>query len=76
MLIETEEVYREWKRLIVKYQVSGVQVHDARIVAAMIVHGISRLLTFNEEDFARYADIIQVVQPKGGGPILPPKPQD
>ena len=47
-------VYREWRRLVVEHQVSGVQVHDTYIAAAMNVHGISHLLTFNTGDFARF----------------------
>jgi predicted nucleic acid-binding protein len=47
-------VYTEWRRLVVTHQVSGVQVHDAYIAAAMNVHGISNLLTFNGSDFARF----------------------
>jgi len=50
-------VHREWRALLVTHNVSGVQVHDARLVAAMRVHGIRRILTFNEKDFARYPDI-------------------
>jgi hypothetical protein len=30
---------------------AGRQVHDTNIVAAMLEHGISRLLTFNAADF-------------------------
>jgi predicted nucleic acid-binding protein len=37
--------------------VSGVQVHDARLVAAMRVHGVKSILTFNDRDFTRYTDI-------------------
>jgi len=33
LLSETTEVYREWKRLVVRYGVTGVRAHDARIVA-------------------------------------------
>lgn len=47
-------VYQEWRRIVVAYQVSGVQVHDARLVAAMAVHGIEKVLTFNPRDFTRY----------------------
>jgi predicted nucleic acid-binding protein len=43
--------------ILVTYGVSGVQVHDARLAAAMRVHGVKRILTFNERDFARYRDI-------------------
>lgn len=47
----------------IAHNVSGVQVHDARLVAAMRVHGVSRILTFNDKDFTRYADI-EVVHPR------------
>jgi len=59
----TEEVYRNWRELIVNYSVSGVKVHDAKIVAAMKAHDIQNLLTFNAKDFKRYADI-KAVEPK------------
>lgn len=47
-------VHDEWRKLLVAHGVSGVQVHDARLVAAMRVHGVERILTFNDRDFARY----------------------
>ena len=47
----------EWRRLLVAHSISGVQVHDARIAAAMHVHGVKRILTFNTRDFARFAEI-------------------
>jgi hypothetical protein len=56
-LIESADVYAEWKRLVVAHGVTGVQAHDARLVAAMKVYGIKRILTFNTQDFARYDDI-------------------
>jgi hypothetical protein len=30
-------VHEEWRRLLIEYQVSGVQVHDAHLVAVMNV---------------------------------------
>ena len=39
---------------------AGVQVHDARLVAAMAVHGVSNILTLNDRDFARYSGIVAV----------------
>lgn len=39
ILEDTPTVYQEWRRLVVSYSVMGVQVHDARIVAVMNVHG-------------------------------------
>ncbi len=32
--------------------------HDARLVAAMLVHKISQILTFNTQDFQRYPGIV------------------
>lgn len=50
-------VHEEWQRIVVRYRISGKSVHDARLVAAMIVHGIGEILTFNMQDFARYSEI-------------------
>lgn len=54
VLPDSSEIYREWRRLVVVFGVSGVQVHDARLVAAMKVNAISHILTLNVEDFKRY----------------------
>lgn len=55
LLPDSPEVYPVWRRLVVDYNVSGVQVHDARLVASMIFHDITHILTFNVTDFDRYA---------------------
>ena len=60
LLAESEAVYREWRRIVVQHAVSGVQVHDARLVATMRVHGVRHLLTLNVGDFARYKGITGV----------------
>ena len=62
-LPDTIEVYQNWRELVVNHSVSGVQVHDAKIVAAMKAHNIQNLLTFNAKDFKRYTDI-KAVEPK------------
>jgi predicted nucleic acid-binding protein len=59
-LPDSERVHVEWRRLVVQYSVAGVQVHDARLVASMLVHGVPNLLTLNVRDFARYATIVAV----------------
>jgi predicted nucleic acid-binding protein len=53
VLPDSPAVYSEWKRLVVRHGVLGSKVHDARLVAAMNIHGIRRILTFNTEDFTR-----------------------
>jgi predicted nucleic acid-binding protein len=60
---DTPDVYREWRHLITTHRVSGVQVHDARLVAVMRVHGLTSILTLNVADFQRYPGI-QVVHPQ------------
>ncbi|MDE0011502.1 MAG: type II toxin-antitoxin system VapC family toxin [Candidatus Poribacteria bacterium] len=55
LLPDSPDVYPIWKRLVMEYNVSGVQVHDARLVASMIFHDITHILTFNVTDFDRYA---------------------
>ena len=57
LLPDSEAVYREWRRIVVEHSVSGLQVHDARLVAAMRVYGVKHLLTLNGADFRRYRDI-------------------
>jgi hypothetical protein len=53
--------------------VSGKKAHDARLVAAMLAHGLSRLLTFNVSDFARYPGItvLEPAQVLAGPPSTP-----
>jgi predicted nucleic acid-binding protein len=59
---ESTDVYKSWKDLVKSLGVSGVEAHDARLVAAMRVYGISRILTFDTKDFARYPGI-EVLNP-------------
>jgi predicted nucleic acid-binding protein len=60
LLPDSDAIYHEWRRLVVTHSVSGVKVHDARLAAAMKIHGIKHLLTLNPDDFARYSDITVV----------------
>ena len=60
LLLDEPSIFSEWEKLVIQHRVSGKQVHDARIVAAMKVHGVTHLLTFNTDDFKRYTDIAAV----------------
>lgn len=62
VLRETPALYPAWKRLVFEHQVSGKPTYDARLVAAMQVHGIGSILTFNPSDFRRYSGI-EVIDP-------------
>lgn len=57
LLPDSPLVHQEWRKLIVAHSVSGVQVYDARLVAAMHVYAIQHILTFNAKDFLRFPDI-------------------
>ena len=63
LLPDVPPVHQEWRKLIVAHAVCGVQVHDARLVAAMCVHGVKRILTFDGKDFVRFTEI-QAVSPR------------
>lgn len=62
-LPDSDDVYPEWRRIVLQHSVSGTKTHDARLVAAMNVHGITHILTFNGSDFSRYPGIV-VVEPQ------------
>ena len=49
--------------LVVNHQVVGKQAHDTRLVAAMLAHGLTDLLTFDVRDFKRFTEIT-VVNPQ------------
>ncbi len=49
-----------WQRLVKQHQVTGTQVHDAHLVAAMHVYGLQKILTFNGDDFKRYSGIMVI----------------
>jgi predicted nucleic acid-binding protein len=57
VLKEPDSAYGKWKTMIVVHKVSGKAVHDARIAALMNSYRIKRILTFNDADFKRYANI-------------------
>ena len=57
---DSEAVYREWRRIVVRHNVMGVQVHDARLAAAMYVHGVAHILTLNVADFSRFIGLTAV----------------
>ncbi len=58
ILPDSPAIYAEWRRLVVIHSVSGKQVHDTRLAAAMNIHNITNLLTFNTDDFKRFSNII------------------
>jgi predicted nucleic acid-binding protein len=57
LLPDSEAVYREWRSIVVRFGVSGIQVHDARLAASMYVHRVNHILTLNVLDFSRFAGL-------------------
>ena len=62
ILADTDDIYPAWEKLVVAHQVLGKAAYDARLVAAMNVHNVKNILTFNGDDFRRYRSV-NVVHP-------------
>lgn len=56
-------IFPIWQRLVLSAGVSGVQVHDTRLVAVMLAYNISHILTFNTGDFKKFTSEITVIDP-------------
>lgn len=57
LLRDERRVYDDWRELVSRYQIKGKPAHDARLVAAMLRHAVTSLVTFNVADFSRYTEI-------------------
>jgi hypothetical protein len=56
-LDDTPAIFPVWEELVTAHAVLGRNAHDARLVAAMLVHCVSHLPTFNDQDFRRFTAI-------------------
>lgn len=63
ILPDSPDTLARWKSLVMSHHVSGVQAHDARLVALMDVHKVQSLFTLNPADFARFNQL-SVVTPE------------
>lgn len=61
LLSDDPAVYSHWRSLVMGHGVWGKQVDDARIVALMIFHRATQILTLNPSGFQRYRPAIQVL---------------
>ena len=57
VLDETEETTQVLLKLIKTYNIKGKKIHDANIVATMIVNSIKNLFTLNINDFKNFKEI-------------------
>lgn len=62
---DTEEVTTQLLKLLADYPTGGKQVHDANIIATMLVHKIDILLTTNIKDMRRFSDQINLIPLEG-----------
>ena len=68
LLPETPDIFPAWKALVETANVTGKQVHDARLIAICQVYGITHILTFNVRHFTRMAAFVPgliIVDPAG-----------
>lgn len=54
LLEDTPALFPTWEKLVTQRSVIGKPAHDARLVAAMQVHNLEGVLTFNHSHFSRY----------------------
>lgn len=50
-LDDTPQIFTTWLQLVNQYAVKGKRTHDIRLLAVMMTHAITNLLTFNPSDF-------------------------
>lgn len=62
---DNSAVFAELLTILTTTPSQGKMIHDANIVATMLTHGVTHLLTHNTADFARFAAYITVV------PLIP-----
>ena len=68
LIPELPATYPLWRNLVVIHKVQGKQVHDARLAALMLSHGVTHVLTLNAPDFARFPQVT-VLDPTAAPPI-------
>jgi predicted nucleic acid-binding protein len=65
LLAEDAKVASQLTELLEETKSGGRQVHDANVVATMLVHGVDAVVTVNTGDFARFARHVQVLGLRG-----------
>lgn len=65
LLPDPPDLFSRWLDLCTAHDVRGRQVYDARLVALMIGSGITRFVTLNPVDFARFP-MIELLVPAAG----------
>jgi predicted nucleic acid-binding protein len=74
ILPDSPGIFPLWESLVAQYGVLGKNAHDTRLVAAMLVHGITHLLTFNTGDFTRHTGVTVLDPAAVAASATPPAP--
>jgi predicted nucleic acid-binding protein len=61
LMAENEKVTDKLVEILQAIACAGKQVHDANVVATMLVHGIDTVVTANTDDFARFGRSVRAV---------------
>jgi predicted nucleic acid-binding protein len=61
LLAEDSKVADRLLGLLADIECRGKQVHDANLVATMLVYGIGAVVTINVRDFARFAGLVSPI---------------
>ena len=64
-------LFAEWRRLVEAHDCKGKPAHDARIAAALALHGLIHLVTFNRADFARFPHVVVIDPSPAPTPTVP-----
>jgi predicted nucleic acid-binding protein len=62
LLPEDSKVTDRLLALLTDVECSGKQVHDANLVATMLVHGVGAVVTMNLEDFTRFGQHVSLIR--------------
>ena len=57
LLAEDAKVAERLLGLLADVDCGGKQIHDANVIATMLVHGIGTVVTMNVDDFARFGHV-------------------
>lgn len=61
LIVDSEESWERLRALISRYGCRGKQIHDANVVAAALASGISKVVTANISDFARFSPDVEII---------------
>ena len=62
LLAEGAKVTERLLGLLADIECGGRQVHDANVIATMLVHGVGTVVTMNLDDFARFGGYVNVLR--------------